>query len=1123
MKKLKVILTIVWMSIFTSMVAQNADLKLVDWRPVSRLKVKETEIIKPRFPVIDIHNHLHRLQEAGKYLEEMDKAGVLVCVSLDGASKNDFYKTHVESSRKDAGDRIIVFFYPDFEQIDLPDFGKKEAAKLEQAVKMGCRGLKIYKELGLVHKDKSGKLIAVDDPRLDPIWAKCGELGIPVLIHVSDPVAFFTPTDKYNERYDELGDHPDWNFSDTAKYPTKEKLLQQRNNIIARHPNTIFIGAHIATLPEDLGRVAMWLDQYPNLYVDISARISDIGRQPFTARKFLIKYQDRVLFGLDSAPRAESYRRYYRFLETDDEYFPPNEEGTIQGRWMIYGVNLPDEALEKIYNRNAMKIFSLYKGGSNDWAHVGMGGGGAMFGPMVSPHDPDVTFVSCDMGGSFMTHNGGESWRMFNLSSMVKFFVFDAVDPSVVYANSIALFKSTDLGTTWSLLYPKPADILGVVSKGDHAGEQIVTKDSQHKRVQALAVDPKQSNKLYAAISIEQAVGLYISNDGGESWNKERDFVYNIQNIFIDPSSPDDNRTLYVTSQKGVEKKENGAWINHHVSEPELTFNFFTGGYDKATGKYIIYAISGHSYYNAAQTPPGIFYSENAGKTWENRQNGMMKHAMPSSGIPEWRTIGTSAQNPGTVYLSYNGLQVHPDTTCIGVAKSEDFGKTWTLTWRDMLTKGGNIASPNVGEDWLNERFGPTWGENPFSIGVSPTNPDICYCSDFGRTIKTGNGGKTWEAVYTKRKPGGGWITRGLEVTTGYNVVFDPFDRNHVFLALTDVGLMESFDGGESWSSGTRDNGVPGAWINSTYWMAFDPEVKGRGWAVMSQSHDLPRPKMFRKTGISTYKGGVLITNDAGKTWKPTSEQIGETAATHILFDPTSSIDSRTLYVCAFGKGVYKSTDGGKSWTQKNKGLESKEPFAWRIERRETDGMLFLVVSRRSEDGSIGNAGDGALYKSSDGAENWVKMTLPKGCNAPTFLLVDPKNPKKLILSAWGKVNPGKFAPDTGGGIFVSEDEGNTWVHTMAYDQHIHDLTYDPRTDRYYACGFNASAYYSEDGAKTWTRMKGFNFKWGKRVEPDPRDPGKVFIITFGGGTWHGQAKGDPDAIEDMITPLKRL
>jgi photosystem II stability/assembly factor-like uncharacterized protein len=752
------------------------------------------------------------------------------------------------------------------------------------------------------------------------------------------------------------------------------------------------------------------------------------------------------------------------------------------------------------------------------WSHTGIGGGGAMFGPAVSPHDPEVAFVSCDMGGSFVTHDGGASWRMFSLSRMVNFFVFDPLDPQTVYAHSLGLFKSTDLGRTWRLVYPKPSETAGVISRGDHAGEIIVTGDSTRRTVQALAIDPSRSERMYAAIRIDQSVAVYVTDDGGNEWKKEKEMEGDIKAIFIDPSSPAARRTVYVASENGIERKQNGRW--HSKYPANIRFNSFAGGYGSTAGKYVLYAISGTSYFNTENVPQGIYYSEDGGRTWENRQDGLLRQAAPGTPPPEWRAVGTGALHPEVVYVSYGGLFIHPDTSCMGVARSEDFGKTWTLSWQDKLTKGKSIVSPNFGDDWLNERFGPAWGENPFALGVSPAAPDICYGSDFGRTVKTSDGGKTWEPVYTKRQPGGGWTTRGLEVTTGYHIVFDPFDDRHVFQALTDIGLIESVDGGKSWNSATGDNGVPPAWVNTTYWMTFDPEVKGRGWAVMSGTHDLPRPKMFRRTGIAGYKGGILLTADAGKTWKPVSAAIGEAAMTHILFDPASSREARTLYACAFGKGVYKSTDGGTSWQEKNRGIESSEPFAWRIERRDGDGTLFLVVSRRSEDGSTGNDMDGGLYKSADGAETWIKMALPEGCNGPTCLLADRDHPRKLILSAWGRISPGDFSPDTGGGIFLSDDDGETWRQVLSKDQHIHDISFDPRSGRYYACGFNASAYYSEDGAETWKRIGGFNFKWGKRVEPDPKDPEKIYVITFGGGTWHGPAKGDGQAMEDMIIPF---
>lgn len=356
-------LNVIIVSLMTTgvLIAQTGDLKLLDWQPLSQMVVKETKIVKAKFPVIDIHSHLGKLENTAKYLEEMDKAGVWKCVSLDGKSKDNFYKEHLKVSQSVSKDRFLIFFRPDVSKINEPNFGINEAKKLEEAVKLGARGLKIWKNLGLGVKDTSGKLITVDDPRMDPIWAKCGELGIPVEIHIADPSAFFTPLDKYNERYDELGSHPDWSFFGDD-YPSKEELLDARNRVIKKHPNTIFIGAHFGALPENLQVVGKWLDTYPNFYVDIDARISELGRQPYTARRFFLKYQDRILFGTDTPCNAEAYRLYFRFLETDDEYIDPTPAHKLQGRWMIYGLYLPDEVLEKVYNKNALKIFDMFKG-----------------------------------------------------------------------------------------------------------------------------------------------------------------------------------------------------------------------------------------------------------------------------------------------------------------------------------------------------------------------------------------------------------------------------------------------------------------------------------------------------------------------------------------------------------------------------------------------------------------------------------------------------------------------------------------------------------------------------------------------------------------------------------------
>lgn len=748
------------------------------------------------------------------------------------------------------------------------------------------------------------------------------------------------------------------------------------------------------------------------------------------------------------------------------------------------------------------------------WERVGPGGGGAMFWPAVSPHDPDFAMVACDMTGSYVTYNGGQQWKMFNLRGPVKFFVFDPVDDKVVYANSIALFRSTDQGNTWKIVYPSESDISGIISKGDHADEIVVTADSTRRRVLALAVDPGNSKKLNAVISINGNTGYFKSDDQGDHWTKVRDLGKEVINIFIDPSSPAEDRTLYFACRNSVIIRDKGNWLTADTIPGVKRINEYSAGYDSKMNKMIIYAISGKSYFNPAGDPSGIYLSDDGGKSWSNRQEGIFQMSKQGSPAPEWRTIATSCHHPSTVYVSYSGLNVSDDTICLGVAKSEDYGNSWKLCWRDVHTKNGDIFSPNYKKGWIDERFGPGWGENPFSIGVSPDFPDICYATDFGRTVKTADGGRTWEQVYTDKKEGYGWISRGLDVTTGYNIVADPFDRAHLFAANTDIGLLESIDGGESWNSATKENGIPRKWMNSTYWLSPDPEVRGRWWAAMSDIHDLPRPKMWRRTGVSDYEGGIVYSDDNGRTWKPVSDDIGEAAVTHLLIDPESNRESRTVYACAFGKGVYKSTDGGKSWMKKNKGIEGTEPFAWRIFRKNKGGELFLIVCRRSEDGNIGNEFDGAVYRSGDGAELWEKMNLPEGTNGPMCIVADEDNQSRIILSAWGRVSPGRFTPDTGGGIFLSENDGKTWKQTLSKDQHIHDITFDERNDAFYACGFNGSAYRSDDRGETWLRLKGYDFKWGKRVEPDPENPKKVYIITFGGGIWHGPARGDEKATE---------
>jgi photosystem II stability/assembly factor-like uncharacterized protein len=276
---------------------------------------------------------------------------------------------------------------------------------------------------------------------------------------------------------------------------------------------------------------------------------------------------------------------------------------------------------------------------------------------------------------------------------------------------------------------------------------------------------------------------------------------------------------------------------------------------------------------------------------------------------------------------------------------------------------------------------------------------------------------------------------------------------------------------------------------------------------------------MWTNRSTSTYVGGICRSDDGAKSWKCLTDAIPNTAPTHILMDPTSPVGARVLYVAAFGRGVFKSSDDGQHWTLKNNGISGAEPLAWRL-ARDSQGVLYLIVARRSQDGSYGNEGDGALYRSIDGGENWNRVSLPQGVNGPNGLAIDPQDRRRLYLAAWGRSSPDG---DVDGGIFLSTDGGVNWRNVLSKDQHVYDVTIDPRNPKVlYACGFESSAWRSEDRGETWVRIKGYNFKWGHRVIPDPNDPSKIYITTFGGSVWHGPAKGDDKALEDIATPVMR-
>ena len=368
--------------------ASDGPLRLQDFRPKSMLHVAETRVATPRFPAIDVHTHFSFAKggrqgaasddsvafttTAEDALAVMDRKGVRAVVNLTGGFGKGLEQAIGRFDQAHPG-RFYTCTEPMWGAWADPRFPQLQADAVETAVRAGAKGLKVLKTLGLFLRERGreGPLVKVDDRRFDPMWEACAAHRLPVYIHVSDPEAFFLPIDCTNERWDELGHHPDWSFHG-KDFPSHRELMDARDRVFARHPKTLFVGLHVGHDAENLGFVSESLDRFPNLTVELGARIGELGRQPRASRRFFETYQDRIFFGTDAVPppegeatpqqvfKDELYEIYYRFLETEDEYFdyapapvPP------QGRWRIYGVGLPDGILKKVYHQNAERLLGL--------------------------------------------------------------------------------------------------------------------------------------------------------------------------------------------------------------------------------------------------------------------------------------------------------------------------------------------------------------------------------------------------------------------------------------------------------------------------------------------------------------------------------------------------------------------------------------------------------------------------------------------------------------------------------------------------------------------------------------------------------------------------------------------
>lgn len=763
---------------------------------------------------------------------------------------------------------------------------------------------------------------------------------------------------------------------------------------------------------------------------------------------------------------------------------------------------------------------------NEQWEKLGPGGGGATFIPTFSFGSPDDFLIRCDMTGSYLTHSGGESYAQINYANGASAYAFDPNNANTIYIGSTFLNRSTDGGKTWQQIFPKPSSVIKEKFEGDHAEYIAQTNDTLYNSrngISAIRVDPAIKGGLYIGMGAD----LLYSSDGGETWNKETPGE-RILSLYTNASGAKDDLYLFTAKDIYVFNKSSHSLVRKNYDPSMSPIFSITAGTFAKSDKMIIYAlhqdttkeIIGEFGYSE------LWKSEDRGESWKRIMDTIITNQ--HSGInPSYSMISCAEGDAANAYLVCNRYEQKNDGKLLywyGALKTSNAGSSWKWVWKGGGGSGqygvkDGIGAINLKDAWVEKAFG---GEyiRLMDVGVYPGDGNIAIVTDWYRTMKTMDGGKTWNQIYSDGKAGGAYTSRGLDVTTAYGVHFDPFDSNHVAISYTDIGYHHSFDRGKSWIRSA--NGVPVEWINTCYWLQFDPSVKGKIWSAWSGMHDIPRGKMTRNSGWKQKaKGGVCVSVDGGKSWRPTVEGMGyNSPATSIVIDKKSPAGNRTLYAAVYNKGVFKSTDDGKTWTLKNKGIEDNT-CAFEITLAE-NGNLFLTVSATPmyRNGKKGREiYSGAVYRSKNGGETWTKLNVATGSLFPNGIAVDPTNPDRIYLGCWASIDlsdliGGDVAKATGGnelvkmkgGIFMSEDGGNSWKSIFDDKQYVYDVTADEHhPGRIYCNTFNRAAYRSDDFGNSWKKIKGYDFHWGQRVIIDDNDAEDIYITTFGSSVLHGK------------------
>jgi len=687
----------------------------------------------------------------------------------------------------------------------------------------------------------------------------------------------------------------------------------------------------------------------------------------------------------------------------------------------------------------------LSAGAAHAWTSVGLGGGGAMYSPASSPHDPDLLFVSCDMGGFYRSEDGGASWRMVDQRQIRGSTrcrpVFHPQDPDIVYTyGSGALKVSADRGRTWANLWAPPT------------GDDIVE----------LAIDTGNPGLLLAGFDGY----AWRSEDGGASWNPVTGLTGGVNGFFVDQTSPVGGRTLLAGSTDGIFRStdDGRTWSLHLATD----VRGLAGGAAGPTG------------------PIAVFHTDVSG-VHRSSDGQTFQHVLDSGLVEGFRFVRMAENQVAQVCATSDGAGLPSRSEAVYCSSSYGDPGTWVNLFRGHP----GLPDPNVEVGWITLDITWGWGGAAIGFNVNPAHPEIALFTDTGRTFLTTDAGGTWRQVYSRYEGPGApvpdqpWSSIGLEVTSNYHYDFDPFDPDRTYIAYTDIGFARSLDRGTAWRHATE--GCP--WRNTFYQVAFDPAAPGVLYAAASNKHDIP---FWTSTGEDTHAwpGGVCRSADYGQTWTSASNGLPSSPATSVVIDPA---DPDTLYVAMYGNGVYKTTDGARNWFPVNTGLDiaaNSHVYSLQVH---PDGTLFCSKTgyRFSSSDFHDNSG---LWKSTDGGGNWTSCNGSIQGLAPgdswawaIDYAVDPRDSRVIYLAAFdctfGRVQ---------GGIYKTTDGGAAWDRKRQFYRAFHPYLHPDDPDTIILTSPGDGVWKSGDAGDTWEEIPGIPFLATVRATLDPRDPART-------------------------------